>query len=331
MALIVAPWVCVLITPYGLDLPGYYQRVLDNPRLRDASSEWAATTISGQPMFFALVIASVVVVVTVAARRGLTSRFPLAVLGLTSVFGLLAVRNVVWFALASAAILPVLLDGAWPDEAPRRRRLNLGLALTGIALAIGIGVWASPRADGWVDRSYPTTLAAAVTRLRSLTGELRSSSNEQYADWLLNQDPALTGRIAYDIRFEVIGGRELDRIVAFRREIGANWQATVQPFGLVVLSERSDAGAVRWFEEMPQHPGCLRVGRCRNPEETCLTFRSGIRPEDPALAGQSLRKRDRAGSSPRARAGPRRSSRARPHRAGCSRRSRAAACSGRPR
>ena len=40
-ALIVLPWPCILVSPYGLALPGYYRSVLDNPTLSQSVAEWA--------------------------------------------------------------------------------------------------------------------------------------------------------------------------------------------------------------------------------------------------------------------------------------------------
>jgi hypothetical protein len=252
ITLIVGPWVCVLVSPYRLDLLGYYRRVLGNSNLQSASSEWAASTITHQPVFFGVLLISVVIVVVAAARGGLPSPFQLLVLFLLGVFGLVAVRNIVWFALASAAITPTLLDGAWrAGDAPRRRHLNAVLGFAGVAFAIGMFAWAATRASGWMEQSYPPRLAAAVSASAKRDKSSLIFADEQYADWLLYEDPALTGRIAYDVRFELINGPELDRIVAFRREVGADWQTTVRPFGLLVLSGSGDAGAVKWFKAQP--------------------------------------------------------------------------------
>ena len=40
-ALVALPWLCILVSPYGLALPGYYRSVLDNPTLSQSVSEWA--------------------------------------------------------------------------------------------------------------------------------------------------------------------------------------------------------------------------------------------------------------------------------------------------
>ena len=132
--LVLAPWACVLASPYGLGLPGYYRSVLDNPTLADNVGEWGASTLRGQPLFFALF--AVGLVVATLARRRLTL-FALLAFIATGLFGMLAIRNIVWFALVSAAVLPAALDAVWPPvESRRRTGLNLALAAAGVGLAV---------------------------------------------------------------------------------------------------------------------------------------------------------------------------------------------------
>ncbi len=138
VVLVAAPWLCVLASPYGLALPGYYRSVLGNHELVHASSEWAASTLRGQPFFFALLLGGALV--AGAGRRALGAFGALA-LGLTAVMGLVAVRDIVWFAFTAAAVLPAALDILWPPQAHRRRpRLNLALVAVSVALALGVAV-----------------------------------------------------------------------------------------------------------------------------------------------------------------------------------------------
>ena len=250
--LVLVPWLCVLASPYAFELPGYYRRVIGSSHLRNASSEWAMSTLTRQPAFFGLLIVSVVVV-ALAAWRGSLSLFPTAVLTMTAILGVVAVRNVVWFALAIAAILPQLLDSAWrPSDAPRRRTINLALVGGALFFAIGTTGWAAVHANARIGHSYSSRLAAAVSAAAKADPHAQIFADEQYADWLLYEDPALAGRIAYDIRYELLPGNELDSIVAFRFERGPAWQSVALPFGLLVLSPGGDPGAVKWFERRPK-------------------------------------------------------------------------------
>jgi uncharacterized membrane protein len=251
VALVLLPWVCVLASPYGLALPGYYRRVLGNSAIRRAASEWGRSSLGNQPVFFVLLAVAIVVVV-VAARRGFRPLFPLAVLATTAVFGLLAVRNVIWFALAIAAILPSVLDVAWPSRgAPRSRNFNLLVAGFGLVFVLGVAVWVGAKADAWVAQKYPPRLAATVSKTASAYPRDKILVDEAWADWLLYEDPSLAGRIAYDIRYELLTESELDRLLTFQREQGPLWRTVASPFPLLILDRDRDAGAVKWFEHRP--------------------------------------------------------------------------------
>lgn len=259
-ALILLPWACVLASPYGLALPGYYRRVFGNSAIRRAADEWGRSTFGNQPVFFVL-LAVAVVVAAVAARRGFRPLFPLAVVASTAVFGFIAVRNVVWFALAIAAILPSLLDVAWPSHgAPRSRNFNLLVAGFGLVFVLGVAAWVGAKADTWVTQKYPPRLAAAVSRAASADPGARILANEAWADWLLYEDPSLAGRIAYDIRYELLTEGELDRLFTFQREQGPRWQTVAASFPLLVLDRGTDKGAVRWFADRPSTRVLARTG-----------------------------------------------------------------------
>ena len=248
--LVVAPWLCVLASPYGLALPGYYRSVLGNHELVHASSEWAASTLRGQPFFFALLLGGALV--AGAGRRSLGAFGALA-LGLTALMGLEAVRDIVWFAFTAAAVLPAALDILWPPQAHLRRpRLNLALVAVGVALALGVAVSELSHGNGWFLHPYPKGALAAVETAARNNPKALIFADERYADWLLFEDPALAGRIAYDTRYELLTAAQLEQIVSFREETGLDWQSTVRPYRLLVLDPSGDSGAVRYFKE---HPG----------------------------------------------------------------------------
>jgi hypothetical protein len=244
--LVGAPWICVLISPYGFALPGYYRRVLDNPTLSNAVSEWGASTLRGQPMFFALLLGGLVL--AVVARRRLTP-FALLALAGSGVFGLLAVRNIVWFSFVAAAVLPAAMDGVWrPGETRRRRSVNVLLGASAVGFAVAITAVMLGHGTRWYEKSYPRGAVSALARAASAEPKARIFANERYADWLLYEDPALVGRVAYDVRFELLTQRQLQSIVAFRSLSGVDWQRAVKGYRLLVLDPKNDRGAVRWLE-----------------------------------------------------------------------------------
>jgi hypothetical protein len=247
--LVLAPWLCVLASPYGLALPGYYRSVLGNHELVHASSEWAASTLRGQPLFFALLLGGALI--AGAGRRALEGFGALA-LGLTAVMGLEAVRDIVWFAFTAAAVLPAALDILWPPQASvRRPRLNLALVVVSAALALGVAASELSHGNAWFLHPYPKGALAAVETAAGSNPKALIFANERYADWLLFEDPALAGRIAYDTRYELLTTPQLEQIVSFRKETGLDWQSVVRPYRLLVLDPGGDPGAVSYFEGQP--------------------------------------------------------------------------------
>lgn len=243
--LLVAPWLCTLASPYGFALPGYYLRLLHNPALTKFVSEWQPATVSNEPLFFVLLL----VVVLLLARRGCSLFQRLALLA-TAIGGLLAVRSVVWFALAATAVLPAALDAIWPaPKAPRRRGLNLAVAAASAAvLAAAAAAYAAhPRA--WFEREYPSKAGAAVAAAAASDPSLKVFATERYADWLLFAHPGLAGRLAYDARFELLSQHQLTRIARFRLEQGVDWLRVADGYRLFVLDPSADRGAVELLRD----------------------------------------------------------------------------------
>ena len=84
-------------------------------------------------------------------------------------------------------------------------------------------------------------------------------ADELYADWLLAKDPALAGRVAYDIRFELLDPTQLEALYASRKETGPDWQRATAGYGLLVLDPVSDAGAIRIVLGEPWEARCCSV------------------------------------------------------------------------
>ena len=127
--------------------------------------------------------------------------YELAVLAVTFVGAVQAVRGVIWFALAAAAILPVALDGVLTKADVARR-----------------GSTGSSRSRRWPGLpSRRSRSSSAPRRGTSPSGPSRGRgrprgdarperplwATDGTADWLLWRIPDLRGRIAYDVRFEL--------------------------------------------------------------------------------------------------------------------------------
>jgi hypothetical protein len=100
------------------------------------------------------------------------------------------------------------------------------------------------RPAGWYAGDYPRAAADAVATAAARDPSLRVFSNEQYSDWLLWEVPGLTGRVAFDSRFELLRSDQLETIYRFRNESGPGWFAASRNYRLLVLDPGDEGGAV---------------------------------------------------------------------------------------
>jgi len=248
-ALLALPWLCTLVSPYGLALPGYYARVLDNGTLGRFASEWQPPTIKDDPVFFLALAAAIWLVARRGAAAGTTGKLALVASGAA---GLLASRNVVWFALVALAVVPRTLDGAWSSRpAPRRRRANLSIAGAALVALAGVAGASAAHPRSWFEADYPARAGDAVAAAAASGPALKVFANERYADWLLFEHPELAGRVAYDARFELLRSDELAQVAAFRRQQGAGWSRIAEGYGLVVLDASGERSTVRRLASEP--------------------------------------------------------------------------------
>lgn len=234
---VLAPFT-VLATPYGLDIVGYYRRMLIGSPLPTYVTEWMPTSVkTNTAAFFVLAFG----VVFLAARVGsAVSRFEVIALPLLVAVGLIATRNTGWLGLAFAVSGPALLDAAWRPaviEATARRRFGLRLAM-GLA-AVGVLALAARLAEpeSTLLGSWPTAGAEATAQAAGTRGLLLA--DDLHSDWLLWEHPDLTGRVAYDIRFELLGARHFASLDAFRTA-GVTDRFTA-PYRVLTFSDRYEA------------------------------------------------------------------------------------------
>jgi hypothetical protein len=238
-ALVVLPWLCVLATPYGTAVVAYYKLMFVDSPVAKAVTEWQAPRPHGYQIAF-FVVAVLAVAIAILGRRRL-SLFDLGVLAFTLAGSLRSARGIVWFALAVSVLLPVALDAVLPpDHAPIRRRVALVLCAGSCAvLGAALLVWV-PRGDAWYESAWPGGSARAVAAaLPSLPPGPAVLPSDRHADWLLWKVPALRGRIAYDIRFELLTNREL-RSLALFKAVRPGWRGAATGYPIVVLDLTED-------------------------------------------------------------------------------------------
>jgi hypothetical protein len=248
--LLFAPWLCVFASPYALALPGYYNRTLGNPSFGHTVSEWSSSTVHNEPLFFIVLLLGLWLVFGHGRALGTFARLTLIV---SALGGLLAIRNVVWFALVAAAILPGALDSAWPARAAERhRRINLALvaaAFVGLSL---VATTALAHRSNWFERDFPRSAADTVAAAAATDPAMKVFASERYADWLLFEHPSLDGRLAYDIRFEMLTPRQLQSVYDFIYQKGSDWQRAASGYTLLVLDAASEKNVIKSYLRLPR-------------------------------------------------------------------------------
>ena len=248
--LLLAP-AALLATPYGLSVLGYYRDTLFNPAFGAMLNEWQPPTLNVVTApFFALALG----VAWLAGRcRGRLTSFELLALGFTCTAGLLAVRNLGWFAFAALMLAPGLLDEAFP---PRVRpaagaRLNIALAIVSAGLLLVLLVLTTTRPASWFEGGYPSRAGDGAARAAAADPAARIFASVKYGDWLLWRHPELAGRIAYDARFELLSRRRIVEIYNFDLPLGEPWRAPIRRYRLLVLDRAVDGAAIRGILRSP--------------------------------------------------------------------------------
>jgi hypothetical protein len=246
VAFLAGPPLCLLLTPYGPSMVHYYESTLFNPAFAKVVSEWqpvGAVTVIAVP-FFMLAFATLWVLGR-SGRR--THPFEHAALILLAFGAVFAVRNVTWFALGTLMLLPAAIAtvASRRPEPQRRASLNLAfLAATGVFLLASLATVAT-RPSRWFESRYDTQALSRVAVLADRDPAVRIYADSRFADWLLWHEPALAGRLAYDVRFELLSGAQLQAI----SDITALPAPGVRPFldgyGILVLDPSDSAGTSR--------------------------------------------------------------------------------------
>ena len=241
--LTIFPFACLFASPYGFALAGYYRTMLVSPLMRSFVDEWGASVPSPKTMLF-YVVAVVTAALFVLYRRRLTGFEQLVLLVLLA-GGLSAIRSIVWFALAALVLLPRLLDGAlseWPRRLGRAPRLALAVAALGTMLVATAAVVARPAT--WYTRSWPEAAAKRVAELAAHRPAATVFADDRYSDWLLWKEPRLSGRIAYDIRFELLTRPQFEQLVAYRSRTGGDWRRAIRGHDVLVVDQAEGTGLV---------------------------------------------------------------------------------------
>jgi hypothetical protein len=246
LALLASPALLVA-SPYGLSLPGYYHRMLTSPLLGKFLNEWRPSTPSSTTaLFYVLAFAATWLV---ARHARALHGFELLALASLTVGALLAVRSIVWFALACTILLPPLLDrelGRRPWASRLLPRGRVAPLVAPVAIVVAVSVVAT-RPSSWFERAFPAD-AVPTVRHELRDPEVRVIADDRHADWLLWELPQLRGRLAYDVRFELFSPGQFRELIAYRSRAGTDWRAAGRGYALVVLDPSEvPATAVRQY------------------------------------------------------------------------------------
>lgn len=92
---------------------------------------------------------------------------------------------------------------------PRRRRLNVSIALASIGLVLLTTVVTFARPESWFERTYPAQAVSTVAGIVARRPDTKIFADVRFADWLVWHDPGLSGHIAYDTSFENLTDTQL--------------------------------------------------------------------------------------------------------------------------
>jgi hypothetical protein len=238
------PFACLFASPYGVSLVDYYRTMLVSPLMRTFVDEWGASVPSQKTMLFYVV--GIAAAALLARHRSRLSGFEQLALLVMLAAGVSAIRSIVWFCLAALIVLPRLLDGAlsqWPRRVGRTPRLALAAAAFA-AFFVATGVVVS-QPSAWSTRAWPASAAKRVADIAARQPEATVFADARYADWLLWEQPQLSGRIAYDIRFELLSRQQFEQLVAYQSRTGRDWRRAIDPYDVLVVDPSGQPELVR--------------------------------------------------------------------------------------
>ena len=248
----------VFVTPYGTKIVDYYHLLLIDPPFGHVIVEWQRTRPGAITAVFFVVLVLAVPLVALAWRRGTMTTFEVLALALVTVGALQAVRGLAWFALAATVLLPNALDALVrkPDKiaAPR---VNVAVAGVSVVAALVVLVVAASRPQSWFERQWPQ---GALDAVRSAGPDARVYGSDRHSDWLLWKIPSLRGRLAYDVRFELVTREQFSRLANYVAQNGKDWKQSAAGYRVLVIDVDSTPKHLAAFQREPGTRTAFREG-----------------------------------------------------------------------
>jgi hypothetical protein len=256
VALIAGSAVAITATPYGLSIIGYYRTTMVSSTLRHAVSEWQPVT-SSPLTAAALAIVAVLAVVSFARHRARTTLWEKLAFVILAAGAVSVVRNALFLGLFALMVLPVSLG--WGRTAGSRAKVtNRGVLISGLLASVATlallttsaATLARP-ATGLEYGFVRPGVVNAVARVTRTDPSLRVMADQKLTDWLLWRDPALAGRMAFDVRFELYTGGQLNNLEALFNRSGAHWESAARGYRVLVLNRSDGSRSFAYFKREP--------------------------------------------------------------------------------
>jgi hypothetical protein len=234
LALLLTPWLCIFVSPYALHLPAYYQKVLLGSDFKHLVTEWAPTTLTAvtAPVYL-IVLGGLWLLGRNARAIPVYDQVAFVVMAVVS---FQAIRNIAWIGLVALAVLPPLIDRMRsPVEEPKRLNRILALVIVCSAVISLAGVAAKP--TSWFTHNFPAGATQAAAGAAAENGRVFATS--PYADWVLWTEPHLSGRVAFDTRFELLSSKQLAALGRIEDAAG-DWRKSLRGYSVFVLGRKND-------------------------------------------------------------------------------------------
>ena len=206
----------------------------------------------------------------------------------------------IWLPYATVVLLPGAL-AQWSPETARLRLRPLLMALT-IGGLVAIGALSAKVSTASLERPWPEAQGRAIAQAAATDPSLRVVSEAGYGDWLLWRFPELQGRIAFDIRFELLGARGPEDVAHFQGASGPTWKRPFAGYRLalwdadenpeVVQALRAERGSRVLASGDGAYAICARTYRegvsTNNPEHEPVFPEPRSAPEPPGYDGRPI-------------------------------------------
>ena len=250
-ALVGATLVAALTTPYGVRIVGYYADITGNRAIARNVTEWARPRLTDAvnwPYFILLVV--LVVVAARAARRGALPSPALLIPTLLLVgLSFTAVRFEIW-----AATLGAVLAASRPTGSTSPATIAATARTVAVGVAVALGAVATiallRTGDDEFESAVPTKALDAAARTMAARPGSRVISDSVSATALLWLHPSAWGRVAFDVRFEQYGERELTTFADWVKVRGATWPKALDGYDLVVVSRTEKPKLARAMQRL---------------------------------------------------------------------------------